>query len=141
MRFGRLHPLALAAAFGALMVGAPAAEASKDAGRDPCGELQGEADAARFACVADGEGGNWAVRLDAPVDGARDLTVSATHVDRFGAQTPFTARVPDAAAWFYTIAPMDRGAFVREGALHVELTRFGFRSYPVGSLVFRSWTP
>jgi len=109
---------------------------------DPCSVLRGDADEGRFACAADREGGRWAVRLDAPVPGAQDLTLTATYVDAHGVQTPFAARVPGAAAWWYTIAPVDQAvALSADGALTVDLTRIGFRQYPVGHFVFRSWRP
>jgi hypothetical protein len=109
---------------------------------DPCVQLQGDADEGRFACAADREGGRWAVRLDAPVPGAQDLTLTATHVDARGARTPFTARVPGAAAWWFTIAPVEQAvANSPDGTLAVDLTRVGFQRYPVGHFVFRAWTP
>jgi hypothetical protein len=109
---------------------------------DPCSVLRGDADEGRFACAADRAGGRWAVRLDAPVPGAHDLTLTATYVDGRGSRTPFTARVPGAAAWWYTIAPVEQAiAIAPDGSLAVDLTRVGFRSYPVGHFVFRAWTP
>ena len=117
----------------------PAPAAENDG---PCGVLRGDADEGRFACAADGEGGRWAVRLDAPVPGARDLTLTAIHVDARGTETPFTARVEGAAAWWYTIAPVDRAVAIgRGGELTVDLARVGFQTYPLGHFAFRAWRP
>ncbi len=80
------------------------------------------------------------MRLDAPVQGARDLTLTALHVDARGARTPFTARVEGAATWWYTIAPIDQALTLDpSGALAVDLTRIGYRRYPVGHFTFSTW--
>ncbi len=109
---------------------------------DACATLQADAEEGRFACVADAAGGRWAVRLDAPAPGARDLTLSALHEDARGVRTPFTARVGDAASWWYTIAPLTSAAHVDGGgALSVALTRVGVREYPLGQFAFEAWRP
>jgi hypothetical protein len=127
-------------------VGAAVAESGGEGGEatsaDPCAQLRGDADEGRFACAADREGGRWAVRLDAPVPGAQDLTLTATYVDARSVRTPFTARVPGAASWWYTIAPVDQAVEIaQDGTLAVDLSRVGFQRYPIGHFVFRAWTP
>lgn len=152
MRFAGLKSFTLAALLGvptaAAMLAptrATAAVSDTQASADPCVQLRADADDGRFACVADGEGGRWAVRLDAPAPGARDLTLSATYVDAHGTRTPFAARVEGAAEWWYTIAPVEQAITVGHGkttgTLDVDLTRVGFRAYPVGHYAFTAWTP
>ena len=98
---------------------------------DERGGIADAMDDARVAIVQDGAGGTWTVRIDPPADGARDLVVRATHVETGGAQIERATRVPDAARWFPTIAPLDGSVRVDGEGVTVDVTRIGFREYPL----------
>lgn len=114
-------------------------------GVDLCSEIHREegiddvgAMAARFHCEATSRGA-WALRIDAPEDGTRDLRVVTIHAEQ-GARTRATQIVRGAAVWFPTLAPLARGVTVRdldgdgEADLMLRLTRIGFAETEVASL-------
>ena len=111
---------------------------------DSCGDLRVEekidaetgALEARFFC-APTPAGAWAVRIDAPKDGATDLELVTIHAGLGGERLRQTATMAGAARWWPTIAPLARGATVfdfdgdGEPELFLKVSRIGFTEYSV----------
>jgi hypothetical protein len=126
-------PLTIAASIAACLalVAGSVGAGSRAAGGESAG-AEG-ADEARSVTVRDGRGGAWSVRLAPPA--ARDLVLTATYSGARGEHHERVMRIEGAAMWWPTIAPLDRGVRVEGDHVVIDVTRLGFREYPVARFV------